>query len=374
MAQDSTSLTAESTTASADSGSGEIEELEEEYQTQKVLSEGDEIEATITAVGYEIVDLHESLSSVGEKEQNYQVYFDLAVPGGADYTVRPQRRFNPSGGDLIDVYRETDEDVRRDLTNLEGKTVRVSEADGELSILVAGESVPALVEDVDVGTLPTELPADVATSLQQAQQYRVGEGDVCRAIVEDLSVDRDADELTLHLDNSWSSITVPIEMDHVDGSSSDYERLVEKVGQGSVEQIEGADIYIAHLSTFDFPDDTVDKEELNSEIEDRTLDEGAALWMSHDTHQEYLDSRYPEFVMLDRDRQGKWAVFASEVETDITSTVMAVVGLGVLVTVVSVLLESELLFSAGAIITVIGLLAHSDHHRIAPHIYRMQNK
>ncbi|RLM50988.1 hypothetical protein DVK06_08855 [Halorubrum sp. Atlit-28R] len=124
----------------------------------------------------------------------------------------------------------------------------------------------------------------------------------------------DDDEVTIDLADGWGSLSVDVETTQEVDPETPYERLIEYVGYGSVSQIEEGDLYVAHISEFSLPSKVVPKDEMMAEARVRHAQSNIGVMTEFSmltSRRDHFDTMYDEFIMLDEDRAGVWAIFGS---------------------------------------------------------------
>lgn len=335
-----------------DTGDG-IESLESQYQTEKLLTEGTDVQAEIVDVGFVEEPLTGKIADIATFDSLFRVFLVIDLIGGGQYAVRINRFYDHENrGDLVSLYQGLGLRPTADLRILEGKTVTVTIDDSgydDRIILHAGRNriETSRVDREDVRNSSIQLPARFATVLGQAFEYAQRGEEAPPVMVRNLR--RDDDQLTLHLEGGWGTIEVDI-TDH--GRDSPYTRLVEDVGQGSVREIEGSEIYVRHFDDITFPDHVMDTEQFEQELEGMTLAEMGSFSAWNSSEQEYLEKYHSGYVTTMQSRLGKFAIYSEEPSTEYSPEAIVGFGFAGLVVVGSFITQSGPMFIAGLAIAV----------------------
>lgn len=255
-----------------------IDELEEQYQSEKVLRGERSISGKI--VDAAILDTR------------YSAHFLVEISNGQQYGVAIKDIFDPKDGDdLVTLYRSLDIPPESGLDALLGKTIVLSlptQGRERIELLLGSSRILAHRTDdlkqIRGGNM--ELPSTVQAALPRAYNYAVATDEEIGVDVPVAGIATDDDEVIIDLIDGWGTISVDLETTQEADPETPYERLVEFVGHGSVSQIGDGEIHITHISDFPIPN-----------------------WAS--SPHDHLDFTYADFIMLEEDYTGEWVILGS---------------------------------------------------------------
>jgi|APHM01.1.fsa_nt_gi hypothetical protein len=218
-----------------------IDEIESEYQAEKIVS-------TETTVGAEITDVECIYDQDGSSPNQY--HLTLSVYGGPEYTVSVAMIEPQDGNDILRLYEEFGIQPNERLSELHGQRVKIESNDISAPNITLGSD--EVVETMGVVTASDQkravgrMPAEAVNNIRRALEYRQFDPPV-EVRINEVRVENN--ELVLVLQENWGQISIE-KASYSDDSNSDYVRLIETVGQGSVKQIEGSYLFFAHESDF----------------------------------------------------------------------------------------------------------------------------
>lgn len=272
-----------------------VDELESQYQTEKLLSEGTWAQAEIVEAMWT-----ESTSERLQKrdtlhDSSIHFYIVLDVHGGERYSVQiPDLYDHDERRGLVALYEGLNVEPTANPQVLAGHTVEVRTTDDLLNkdILISAGHRTVAARRVDEipshrdydGPLKRPLPEQFVSSLKRTWKYAL-DGDTSVGVqVRDLS--KDGDDLVLHLEDGWGDVRFETTSQNEDSA---YTRLVEQVGQGSVREIKGSKLYFGHLDDLGYEG------------------ESTIVWKP-----DILTDVNPHYVTLKRNRFGDWLVFSGQ--------------------------------------------------------------
>ena len=281
-----------------------VDELESQYQTEKLLSEGTWAQAEIVEAMWT-----ESTSERLQKrntphDSSIRFYIVLDVHGGERYSVQiPDLYDHDERRGLVALYEGLNVEPTANPQVLAGHTVEVRTTDDLLNdILISAGHRTVAARRVDEiphhrdydGPLKRPLPEQFVSSLKRTWKYAL-DGDTSVGVqVRDLS--KDGDDLVLHLEDGWGDVRFETTSQNEDSA---YTRLVEQVGQGSVREIKGGKLYFGHVDDLGYEHNRAHG--LGPEGKD-------AIIKSPDI----LTDVNPHYVTLKRNRFGDWLVFSGQ--------------------------------------------------------------
>lgn len=316
--------------------SSDIDELEEQYQSEKVLQGEGSVSGQIVDVAIVGTEVRESVREKATFDTLYSVYFLVEISNGQRYGVAIKDIFDPEDGDdLVTLYQSLDVPPDAGLDALLGKTADLSLPTQErerIELSLGGSQINAhRTGDIEqIRDSDMELPSTVQAALTRAYSYEETVNEEIGIRVPVAEITTDDDSVTVDLADGWGSLSVDVETTQEMDPETPYERLIEYVGYGSVSQIEGGELYVAHMSEFPLPSKVVPKDEMMAEAKVRHAQSNLGVmteFMMLTSRRDHLDAVYDEFIMLDEDRAGVWAIFGSaeSLNRDFTKYVVAAI-------------------------------------------------
>ncbi|WP_394743073.1 hypothetical protein [Natronococcus roseus] len=213
-----------------------MDDLEEEYQLQRVLNEG---------------DVRARVDSVHISSDN-SVYITLIV--GAEHEITLcLGASNPRGGGprelatLKPLCNELDFSFSRDISPLVGNEVTIEsymEKPEKIKISEGGVGYQPIVDEAPVTDKSLQkLSKDTHSFVQRHHRHEANEDEFIEATIMDVAVHDDDLLLSLEVYGELLQWSVDIPEGVID-SDSEYAILVEKVGGGSVKQVEDSSVYV----------------------------------------------------------------------------------------------------------------------------------
>ena len=213
-----------------------IDELEEAYQLQRVLDEGD-VRARVDSVHVASDD---------------SVYLTLIVGAEHEITLRLGAS-NPRGdgprelAKLKPLCNELGFSFSRDLSPLVGKEVTIEsykEKHKKLKINEGSVGYQHIVDEAPTSNKSSQkLSKNTYSSIQRHHRHEANEDEFTEAIISDVAVYDGDLLLSLEVYGEMLQWSIDIPEGAIE-SDSEYTTIVEKVGGGSVKQVEGSSIYV----------------------------------------------------------------------------------------------------------------------------------
>lgn len=298
----------------------DIDKLEEQYQSEKVLRGEGSVSGQIVDAAIVGTEVRESVREKATFETQFSVYLLVEISNGQQYGVAIKDIFDPEeGDDLVTLYRSLDVPPDAALDALLGKTTDLSLPSQErerIELSLSGSQINAQRTDniKQIREGDTELPLTVQAAHTRAYNYVETADEETGVRVPVAGMTTDDDEVTIDLADGWGSLSVDVETTQEVDPETPYERLIEYVGYGSVNQIEEGDLYVAHISEFSLPSKVVPKDEMMAEARVRHAQSNLGVMTEFSmltSRRDHFDTMYDEFIMLDEDRAGVWAIFGS---------------------------------------------------------------
>ncbi|WP_147438058.1 hypothetical protein [Halorubrum sp. Atlit-28R] len=298
----------------------DIDKLEEQYQSEKVLRGEGSVSGQIVDAAIVGTEVRESVREKATFETQFSVYLLVEISNGQQYGVAIKDIFDPEErDDLVTLYRSLDVPPDATLDALLGKTTDLSLPTQErerIELSLSGSQINAQRTDniKQIREGDTELPLTVQAAHTRAYNYVETADEETGVRVPVAGMTTDDDEVTIDLADGWGSLSVDVETTQEVDPETPYERLIEYVGYGSVSQIEEGDLYVAHISEFSLPSKVVPKDEMMAEARVRHAQSNIGVMTEFSmltSRRDHFDTMYDEFIMLDEDRAGVWAIFGS---------------------------------------------------------------
>jgi hypothetical protein len=300
--------------------SSDIEELEVQYQSEQILQGEGSINGEIVDAAIVGTEVRESVREGSIFETRYSFYLLIEIPNGQQYGATIREIFDPDGDDLVTLYRLLGVPPDAALDRLVGNTIGLSlptQGQERIGLSLGGSQINAHrtddIKQIREGDM--ELPPTVEVAHRRAYKYTKAADEEIGVRVPVTGISADDDRVIVDLADGWGSISVELDTTQETDPETPYERLVEYAGYGSVSQIEEGDIRIAYFSELSLPDKIYFKNGgtlANSKVRQARTDQGFLSDYATPTPlRDHLDTFYDEFIMLEEDRTGVWAVFGS---------------------------------------------------------------
>lgn len=229
---------------------GGVDELEDEYQRKKALSTGITDEATITNTFFS-----------GTNEVGQQAILRLETTAGESHLVGIDLYDPETREDLITVYDHAGLSLENDPADLVGESIEISykhieksyRDDKTMVILHCNSQKIETDWDFDLDNYRmNKMPTEIKKSFFRAYRYVNSDNLAMSQIVESISSDNEC----VYIDFAESNDRIKMSKNttYTEDPQSSYERLIEYVGEGSVETIVDSRVYITHISTVYFGD------------------------------------------------------------------------------------------------------------------------
>ena len=233
----------------------DVEELEDEYQVSKLLSQDLSVEV-------EIVDL-----GVIERDYSEMIVFELRDASDRCFVIKRPLRGTHGQEDhiatgFVQLYNALEIRPQSDLNVLCGNKVTLSaenldESGSDVSVGKNGCYMRAeliknssSLDEISQKALTPSLDQKTVADLNRVLLYTKTDSSSIELTIKNIINPSDG-MVAIVLQDPYGKIHLQREVDHSDTEPSDYERVVERIGQGSVKQVIGSTIYL-------YPDITAD--------------------------------------------------------------------------------------------------------------------